>query len=74
MFLHTDRSEYIAGEELWFSSYLFDRISGKPGYNSSIVYVEVLSPGNHPVGQKKIKSVNGFGRGEILLPDTLATG
>jgi len=74
VFLHTDRSEYIAGEELWFSSYLFDRISGKPGYSSSIVYVEVLSPGNHPVGQKKIKSVNGFGRGEILLPDTLATG
>jgi hypothetical protein len=74
VYLHTDRTDYIAGEELWFSAYLYDRQSSKPDYNSSIIYVEVLNSENHPVGQKRVRAVKGFGPGEIILPDTLATG
>jgi hypothetical protein len=74
VYLHTDRVDYIAGEEMWFSAYMFDRLSGKPGYNSSIIYVEVLNSENHAVGQKRIMTEKGFGNGEIMLPDTLTTG
>jgi hypothetical protein len=74
VFVHTDRSEYIAGEEVWFSAWLFDRQSGKPEEATSILYVEILNSENRTIGHKRIETYNGSGNGEILLPDTLGTG
>jgi hypothetical protein len=74
VFVHTDRSEYIAGEEIWFSTYLIDRQTGRSELSRSIVYVEILNSENRTVGQKRVESFNGSGNGEILLPDTLGTG
>ncbi len=74
VFVHTDRSEYIAGEEIWFSTYLLDRQSGKREGIRSIVYVEILNSGNRTVGAKRVEIINGEGNGEISLPDTMATG
>jgi hypothetical protein len=74
VFVHTDREEYIAGEELWFNVYLIDRQRNKPSSLSRIVYFEVLNPDNHPVVQKRIEIEKGFGPGQVILPDTLSTG
>ena len=74
VFLHTDRNEYIAGEEIWFSTYLLDRQSGKSEGSRSIVYVEILNSENRTVGHKRVETINGSGNGEISLPDTLGTG
>jgi hypothetical protein len=74
LFLHTDREEYIAGENVWFTGYLIDRQSFKPSLNSRIVYVELLDPENRPVVQKRILMDKGTGPGQIGLPDTLGTG
>lgn len=73
-FINTDREEYIAGEEMWFSAWLFDRQTSGTEFSSSVVYIELLNSDNHPIGQKRVKVDNGFGSGEILLPDTLASG
>ncbi|HVN58659.1 MAG TPA: hypothetical protein VMT63_10200 [Bacteroidales bacterium] len=74
IYLQTDRSQYVAGEDVWFSTYLFDRLNNKTSCYSSIIYVEIFNQENRPVGQKRILSDKGFGAGEILLPDTLVTG
>jgi hypothetical protein len=74
VFVHTDRSEYIAGEEIWFSTYLLDRQTGSSEGSRSIIYVEILNSENRTVGQKRVETFNGSGNGEILLPDTLGTG
>ncbi len=74
VFVHTDREEYIAGEELWFNVYLIDRQKNKPSSLSRIVYFEVLNPDNHPVVQKRIEIEKGFGPGRVILPDTLSSG
>jgi hypothetical protein len=74
IFVSTDRNEYVSGEEVWFSASLFNRMSGKPGKLSSLIYVEILNPENHAIGQKKLLVTNGFSNGEIILPDTLASG
>ncbi|MCX6320656.1 MAG: hypothetical protein NTX93_02475 [Bacteroidia bacterium] len=74
IFVHTDREEYISGEDLWFNIYLIDRQSFKPSSNSKIVYFEILNPENSPVLQKKILLDNGFGPGQVVLPDTLSSG
>jgi hypothetical protein len=74
IFIHSDREDYIAGEDLWFKAYLIDRQSSRPSLNSKIVYFELLNPENRPVIQKRIKIDKGFGPGQIVLPDTLSSG
>jgi hypothetical protein len=74
IFLHSDREEYIAGEDLWFNIYLIDRQSFKPSLNSRIVYIELLNSVNRPIIQKRFGIDKGAGPGRIVLPDTLSTG
>ncbi len=74
VFIHTDRDEYISGEDLWFAIYLIDRQGIKPSAMSRIAYFELLNTENRPVIQKRIYLENGFGPGQLTLPDTLSTG
>jgi hypothetical protein len=74
IYIHTDREGYISGEDLWFNIYLMDRQSFKPSTHSKIAYIELLNPDNRPVVQKRIWLNDGFGPGQIVLPDTLSTG
>jgi hypothetical protein len=74
VFIHSDREEYIAGEDLWFNAYVIDRQKCMPSLASRILYFEVLNSDNRPVAQKRINISSGFGPGQIVLPDTLSTG
>jgi hypothetical protein len=74
IYIHTDREEYISGEELWFNVYAFDRQSFMPATISRIVYFELLNAKGRPVAQKRILLDKGSGPGSIHLPDTLTSG
>jgi hypothetical protein len=74
IYIHTDRQEYVAGEDLWFKIYLIDRVSTKLSAESRIAYFEILNAENRPVVQKRIKLDQGFGPGQIVLPDTISSG
>jgi hypothetical protein len=74
IYMHSDRNLYIAGENLWFDIYLFDRKSNKLSDGSKLAYVEVLNSTNQPVLQKRIRLEKGNGPGLISLPDTMSTG
>src|SRR5665647_822904 len=74
IFIHSDRKEYLSGEDIWFKIYLIDRQTFKPSSNSKIAYLELLNSENRPVIQKRILLNEGFGPGHIILPDTLSTG
>jgi len=74
IFVHCDREDYIAGEDLWFNIYLLDRQSTTPSLSGKIAYFELLNQENLAVVQKRIKIDKGFGPGQINIPDTLSTG
>jgi len=74
IYVHTDRQEYVAGEDLWFKIYLVNRESTKLSAESRIAYFEILNTENRPVVQKRIKLDQGFGPGQIALPDTISSG
>jgi len=74
IFIQTDRTDYIAGEDLWFNLYLMDRQSFTPAESSKIVYFELLNQENRPVAQQRVKIDDGFGPGHIVIPDTLSSG
>ena len=74
IYIHSDRDEYISGENLWFNIYLIDRQSFKASSGSKIAYFELLNSENRPIVQKRILLKGGFGPGQIVLPDTLSSG
>jgi len=74
IYIHTDRQEYIAGEDIWFKIYAFDRQILKPLTGNGIVYFEILNPENRPVVQKRIGIYDGVGPGQVSLPDTISSG
>jgi hypothetical protein len=74
IYIHTDREEFIAGEDLWFNIFLFNRQTNKLSGNSELVYFELLNPDNMPVIRTRIRIENGTGPGQILLPDSLSSG
>jgi len=74
IYVHTDREEYIAGENVWFAAYLFDRRSSKPSDGSRVVYFEILNAENRPVVQKRISLDKASGSGYMSLSDTLSAG
>ena len=74
IYVHTDREQYIAGEDLWFKVYLADRQTLKPSSSGRIAYFEVLNVWNKPVVQKRVLLQGGSGPGRIILPDTLSSG
>jgi hypothetical protein len=74
VYIHTDREDYIAGEEMWFNIYVIDRQSSKPSTYSSIVYLELINRYNNPVLQERILVNKGSGPGQVVLPDSLSSG
>ncbi|MDX9725282.1 MAG: hypothetical protein RBT38_02765 [Bacteroidales bacterium] len=74
IYLHTDRKQYIAGEEIWFSIYNTDRLTGYLSSGSLIAYIELMSPWNTTVLQGRFELNGGKGEGCFAIPDSVASG
>lgn len=74
VFIHTDRDQYIAGENIWMNAYLTDRNTSGLSLHSRIIYLELLDPANRLLSQKKILLDKGMNPANIKLSDTLKSG
>ncbi|HVU58325.1 MAG TPA: hypothetical protein VHD83_24860 [Puia sp.] len=74
LYVHTDKSFYLAGEICWFKLYYVDASSHLPLDLSKVAYLEWLDKENKPVLQAKIGLKKGHGDGSIYLPLTLRSG
>jgi len=74
IFVHTDKSFYLAGEILWFKIYCVDGTSHKPLDLSKVAYVEVLDNNQAPVLQAKVALKDGSGSASIYLPVNINNG
>jgi len=74
VYLHIDRSRYIAGEDIWFSIYTLDNETGNLSLRSAVAYVELLNPWNVPLIQTRLRLSGGRGTGNFTLPDSISSG
>jgi hypothetical protein len=74
IFVHTDKSLYLAGEIVWFKLYDVDASNHKPLQLSKVAYVEILDSNNKHSLQAKIALQGGEGNGSFYLPLTLNSG
>lgn len=74
-YLHTDKSYYVAGENLWFKAYLVDALTNRPDTVSVPLYVELIdNTAGKIIYKRTIKLSGGFGHGDFKLSDSLQAG
>jgi hypothetical protein len=71
IYLHTDRSRYFIGEDLWYKAYTVNTYNNLLFDNSNILYVELISPDAKIVARNKTNIEMGLGNGDFQLKDSL---
>ena len=74
LFVHTDKSFYIAGELMWFKIYDVDGSFNKPLDLSKVAYIELIGKDQKPVLQAKIALQEGTGSGSFFIPLSVNSG
>jgi hypothetical protein len=74
LYVHTDKTFYLAGETIWFKIYSVDESFHRPLSVSSIAYIELIGREERPVIQVKVQMKGGTGNGAITLPASIPSG
>lgn len=71
IYLHTDRSKYFTGEDLWYKAYDVLAYNNILSDNSNILYVELIAPDSKIIARNKTNIEMGLGYGDFQLSDSL---
>jgi len=74
IFVHINKSFYVAGEILWFKIYCTDGSNNKPLDLSKVAYVELLDENHNAAVQSMVGLNEGTGNGSLYLPFSLNSG
>ncbi len=72
VFLHTDKSSYLAGENIWYKAYV--TLESKPSILSKIVYIDLVDENGKVVDKQMRPVTSGASAGDIVIPKDLPTG
>lgn len=74
VFLHTNKSDYVQGEYLWFNGYIYDPLTGSP-YNERLnLYVGVYDSEGNQIKKELFISENGISKGQIKVDSIFSAG
>jgi hypothetical protein len=71
IYLHTDKSIYFIGEDLWYKAYDVRASNNLLFDNSNILYVELVSAESKIIARNKTNIEIGLGHGDFQLTDSL---
>ncbi len=74
VYLHLDKSYYMAGDTIWLKGYLFDASTHQIDSVSRVLYVDLLDESKGKLISHKRLLCVGAAQGEIAIPDSLAQG
>ncbi|MDX9812820.1 MAG: hypothetical protein RBU28_10555, partial [Bacteroidales bacterium] len=74
VYLHTDRTWYFPGDDIWFKAYLIDAFYNRLSGISRNLHVELISPSGEIIEGKTISLENGLGKGDFRLSGSLSAG
>ncbi len=74
VYLHLDKDEYFAGDNIWFKAYLINAHNHLPDTLESTLYAELHDTKGFLVKKEIIRIDKGYGKGDFSLPDSIAEG
>ncbi|TDS19124.1 hypothetical protein DFQ03_0841 [Maribacter caenipelagi] len=73
-FLHTNKTTYIANEEIWLKGYVYDRHNNKPFNQTTTVHVGLYNADGKKFNDYHFKAGDGYFKGNIAVDSMLASG
>ena len=52
MFIHTNKTTYLTGENIWFKVYVYDKLNKKPSIETKNIYVGIFDSKGNQVSKK----------------------
>ncbi len=74
VYIHTDKSNYVAGEDIWFKVYLMIGPYHIPDTLSTVLYIELIHMDGIIRDRKTIRVREGLGWGDFNLPSNIPHG
>jgi hypothetical protein len=74
VYLHTDRTYYNSGDDIWFKSYVTDASNDKPSPIARNLHVELISSTSELIQSRVLRIEAGTGNGDFHLSDSLPSG
>ena len=73
-YIHHDKPFYVAGEKMWFKSYLVNMATNILGNRSDVLHVDLISPDGKLILSKLYQVKEGVGYGQLVIPKELESG
>jgi hypothetical protein len=74
VYLHIDRENYLAGDDIWFKAYLIDALDHLLTDHSNNLHVELISPSSKIISSRIIRLEGGLGNGDFKLSADISSG
>lgn len=74
LFVHTDRSFYLAGETIWFKLYCFNGLTNRLLDFSKVAYIDLIDDQQQSVLETTVKLDGGTGSGSLSIPMSQTSG
>ena len=74
VYLHFDKHNYFAGDDIWFKAYIINAVNHKPDTSESALYVELFNTKGHLIQKEIIHIEKGYGPGDFSLHDSFSEG
>lgn len=74
VYLHLDKTTYLAGDKIWFKAYVADASYHIPNFISKFVYVELIDRQDSLFKRVKIRELDSVFYGNINLPTDIPAG
>lgn len=73
-FLHTNKTVYLTGEELWFKTYAFDRKNNLPSLKTTNIYLGLYDSIGNEIEKKLYLAKDGAAIGNFKIDTLLTSG
>jgi hypothetical protein len=74
VYLHTDRSLYFPGDDIWFKAYLMLGPYQIPDTMTSVLYVELINNNGTIINRRPVRIREGLGWGDFQIPVNIIPG
>lgn len=74
VFLHTNKTTYIKGEEMWFKIYAYDRKNNLSSKTTSNIYLGIYDENGKQLDKKIFLAKDGVANGNIAIDSSFTSG
>jgi len=74
LFLHTNKTTFLPGEEVWFKVYAYDRKSQLTSKATTNIHIGIYDKNGKQIDQKLFLAKDGFADGNIAIDSSFASG